>query len=351
MGMFKDMLKDSESLFLNEMALDVDYVPPIIRYRENQQQYIATCIKPLLQNRNGKNLFITGKPGIGKTVAIKHLLDELNKETDEIKTIYINCWKKDTGFKIVNEICEILGYKWVHNKGTDELLKEITGILNKKAAVIVLDEVDKLNEPEILYNLVEDVNKKSILIITNEEDFLIDLDSRIRSRLMAETLKFNPYNKEETKGILKQRISYAFSENVLQDDAFNLIVDKTCELEDIRSGLFLMKEAGLIAESESSKRILLKHAQKAKEKLRDFKIKKSSDLDDEEKAILNLIKENSGKSITELYKVYSKNNDKTYRTFLRKIRNLEKNKLISTMEESGKRAILVNYSMKKLNEF
>ena len=85
--------------------------------------------------------------------------------------------------------------------------------------------------------------------------------------------------------------------------------------------------------------------------MRDFKIKKSSDLDDEEKAILNLIKENSGKSITELYKVYSKNNDKTYRTFLRKIRNLEKNKLISTMEESGKRAILVNYSMKKLNEF
>ena len=80
MGLFDEMLKGEESLFLDTIALDVDFVPGIIKHREQEQQYIATCIKPLLQKRSGKNLFITGSPGIGKTVAVRHVLQELKKE-------------------------------------------------------------------------------------------------------------------------------------------------------------------------------------------------------------------------------------------------------------------------------
>ena len=93
MGLFNNILKDEESLFTNELALDFDYLPEIIPHRENEQQYIATCIKPLFQERNGKNLIITGKPGIGKTAAIRFIFQELEKETDNIIPIYINCWK------------------------------------------------------------------------------------------------------------------------------------------------------------------------------------------------------------------------------------------------------------------
>ena len=37
MGIFAGMLKDSGSLFLNETELDFDYVPQVVKYRENQQ--------------------------------------------------------------------------------------------------------------------------------------------------------------------------------------------------------------------------------------------------------------------------------------------------------------------------
>ena len=66
-NLFKDMLKDSESLFKNPIALDYDYQPKLIPYRENEQHYIANCIKPLLQERNGKNLFILSKPAVIQT--------------------------------------------------------------------------------------------------------------------------------------------------------------------------------------------------------------------------------------------------------------------------------------------
>ena len=60
MGMFKDMLGSEESLFRDSVALDYDYLPKILKYREQEQRHFATCIKPLLANRNGRNLFVSG---------------------------------------------------------------------------------------------------------------------------------------------------------------------------------------------------------------------------------------------------------------------------------------------------
>tara|TARA_Y100000031_G_C7923591_1_gene249403 strand:+ start:106 stop:396 length:291 start_codon:yes stop_codon:yes gene_type:complete len=76
------MLHSDESLFKNELALDYSFLPKILPHREQQQRYIATIIKPLLEDRNGKNLFIYGAPGIGKTAAMKHVINELEEETD-----------------------------------------------------------------------------------------------------------------------------------------------------------------------------------------------------------------------------------------------------------------------------
>ena len=109
MTLFKDMLKDDESLFKNSVALDFDYQPKLIPYREKEQFSIANCVKPLFSKRNGKNVFIVGRPGIGKTVACKHVLKELEEETDDIIPIYVNCWKKNTTYKVILELCNVLG--------------------------------------------------------------------------------------------------------------------------------------------------------------------------------------------------------------------------------------------------
>ena len=183
MGLFDNILHDNESLFIDEIALDYDYIPKELPHRENQQHYIAECIKPLFQKKSGRNLFVFGSPGIGKTVAAKHVLRKLNEKTDDIRTIYVNCWKKDTSYKILLELCEQLNYKWTQNKRTDELMKIVTEIVNDKPIVIILDEVDRVKELDILYNFSEEFYKKSLIMIANNRDWLIKLDSRIKSRL------------------------------------------------------------------------------------------------------------------------------------------------------------------------
>lgn len=356
MNLFKDMLGAEESLFRDQIALDYDYLPKLLPYREKEQFHIANCIKPLLNKVNARNLFIFGAPGIGKTAAMRHVLRDLENETDEIIPIYINCWKTNTSHKIIVYICEQLGYQFTINKRTEELFDIVKQITNKKSAVFVFDEVDKLEDFGFLYFILEEIYRKSIFLITNFKNSLQNLDDRIRSRLTAELLEFRPYNEKETKGILKQRLKYAFVPGVWEDDSFNLVAERTSEIEDIRSGLYLLKEAGLAAEEQASKKINLDHVKKAIQKLDEFSIKEKSDLEQESRNILEIVKNNSNKRIGDLYDVYKKYNGAlSYKSFQRKIEKLQKNKFIfieRTMGGKQGNTTIVKYSKtKKLTEF
>ncbi len=356
MSIIKDYLGSSESLIKNETALDYNFIPKLIPYREAQQRFIASCIKPLFQRRNGKNLLIYGSPGVGKTVAVRHLFNEIEEETEEVAPVYINCWQKNTTYKVALEICDIIGYKFTQNKKTEELFSVIESILNKKSVVFAFDEIDKVEDFDFLYTLLENIFRRTILLITNFKTWHNDLDERVKSRLLAEMLEFKPYNLEETKGILKQRMEYAFNSGVFSDDAFDAIVKKTTELKDIRSGLHLMREAALEAENASSRKITIEHTQKAIKKFDEFTIKNSAELTEDEKFILDIIKSSSGMRIGELYRIYQeKGGQAAYKTFQRKIKRLYESNFINIEKKGGGKegnTTLVNYgTIKKLTEF
>lgn len=336
MTLFKDMLKEGESLFKDPVALDFDYIPKLLPYREKEQRYVAECIKPLLKQRNGRNLFIYGAPGIGKTAAIKWVLRDLEEETDEVIPIYINCWKQNTTFKILVEICEQIGYRFTQNKKTNQIFEIIKEHMNKSSVVFAFDEVDKVEDLDFLYMILEEIFKKTIILITNFKDYILNLDERIKSRLVADSLEFKQYEDKEIAGILKSRLKYAFVPKVWDEKALSAAIKKTAEIKDIRSGLYILKEAGTLAEDESSRKIKINHVEKAIEKLENFSIKNSSELEEDLQEILEIIKQNSGSKIGELYKKYQEKGAKTtYKTFQRKIEILEKNKFISVKKTMG----------------
>ena len=356
MGVFDNILKADESLFKNIDALDFAFIPKIIPYREDQQRRIATAIEPLFQNRNGKNLIIHGLPGVGKTVACKKVLQELEEKTDDIISIYINCWKKNTSYKVVLEICHLIGYRFTQNKKTDELFKELLKILNKKKVVFVFDEIDKPEDKDFLYTISEEVYRKTVILITNFKTFLSEMDDRVKSRLMPELIEFKPYNIEETKGILKQRIEYAFYPDVWETSAFEEVVKKTAALQDIRAGIHLLKDAGDLAESKAQRKITLEFSKQAISKIDDFGVLKSTDLKEEDKIILDIIKKHSESKIGELYNHYKDAGGKSvYKTFQRKMKNFEEEGFVKLTKKKGEggSTTIVEYKerTKKLDEF
>ena len=336
MALFDDILKDSESLFMDTVVLDYDYLPKLLPFREKEQHHVASCIKPLFINRNGKNMLIHGAPGIGKTAAIKHVLRELEEKTDDVLPIYINTWQKNTTYKIIIQICEVLNYKFTHNKKTEELFRIIKDQLNKKAVVFCFDEIDKVEDLDFLYMILEQVYRKTIILITNYKEWVIKLDERIKSRLTLEFLEFKKYNPNEIKGILQQRLRYAFVPRVWHPEAFNLAARKTAAIGDVRTGLYILKEAGNSAEDRASRKIEVQDVKTAIGKVSDIKIKKTSALKEDEQLILDIVKNNSGKKIGELFDIYKeKGGDGVYKTFQRKIDFLNKNKFISTIKQLG----------------
>lgn len=355
MSLFKDMLRSGETLFRDTVVLDYDFQPKILQYRENEQMRFATAIRPLLQGYNGRNLFVYGAPGIGKTAACKHVLRELEEEKEEIVTIYVNCWKENTTFKVFYKICEDLGFKFLLNKKTSDLFAMIQQKLNKGSAVFVFDEIDKLEETDFLYTILEDIYRKSIILITNYRDSYSELDERIRSRLGPEFLYFKSYSEAEIAGILRQRMEYAFVSNCWDEDAFKEIVEKCTETKDVRIGLYLMRETGNIAEEKNSRKITIAHAAETIRKVDDFHIKPKEGLDDELQVILDLIRDQSGEKIGEIYTSYLKmGGELSYKSFQRRILKLREGRFISAEKIAGKEGntTILNYATnKKLTDF
>ena len=336
-SIFDSVLKENESLFKNEVALSYEFIPKLVPYREAQQKRIATCIAPLFNQHTGRNIIVYGPPGVGKTVATRHVLNELEEKTDEIIPFYVNCWQKNTSYKVMLHLCELIDYKFTHNKKTDELFDIVAGRINKFASVFIFDEIDKAEDVDFLYLILQKIQNKAIILLTNYKEYVATIDMRIRSRLLPEMLEFSPYTKDETRGILQQRVELAFAQKVWQVKAFDRVVDKTFELADIRSGLYLLKEAGILAEEKSAKVVDAAFVEAAIRKLDEFKIKSSADLADDTQQILELVKKNSPSKIGDLYVMYQKQLKGTasYKTFSRRIAKLQEGNFISLQKTEG----------------
>ncbi|HSU72657.1 MAG TPA: AAA family ATPase [Candidatus Binatia bacterium] len=338
MGLFTNK-GAGESLFKNEEALNLEFVPKLLPYREFQQKRVAACIRPLLEGRTGRNALIHGLPGIGKTAAIQWVKRELEETSDDIYIAYVNCWQKNTTFKVFEELCQQFDYKFTQNKRTEELFDIIKQRVNKKAGLFIFDEIDKVDDHDFLYSILEEIYKKSVILITNYKELLEDLDERVRSRLMPEVIEFKEYSLPEMHGILKNRAELALIPNAITDDALNVIATQAFEVKDVRTGMYMLRESALSAEYANMKTITLDHAKIAIAKAKEFVLQRQDDLNEDTRQVFDVVKKNSGSKIGDLFKLYKEiGGFGTYKTFQRKIDRLEKggfvtaNKLIGGKE-------------------
>jgi cell division control protein 6 len=335
MGLFTNK-GGGESLFKNEDALNLEFVPKLLPYRELQQKRVASCIRPLLEDRNGRNALIHGPPGIGKTAAIQWVKRELEETSDDIYIAYVNCWQKNTTFKVFEELCQQFDYKFTQNKRTEELFDIIKQRVNKKAGLFIFDEIDKVDDHDFLYSILEEIYKKSVILITNYKEWLEDVDERVRSRLMPEIIEFKEYAQPEMHGIIRQRAELALIPNALTEDALNAVSKQAYEARDVRTGMYLLREAALAAEYANTKTITVDHAKSAIVKAKDFFLQRQDDLNEDTKQVLDVIKIHSGSKIGDLFKLYKEAGGfGTYKTFQRKIDRLEKGGFITANKLIG----------------
>lgn len=319
------------SLIKNEDALNFEFVPKKLPHREGQTEEIASSIKPMFQNQKGTNLFITGAPGIGKTASLKWVLRELSEHTDEVLPLYVNCWSSRTKYFIFNEMANQLKLSFTAGKSAEHLLQQIEYKLKKKNAVFAFDEIDKVDDPDFLYQILEKFPRSTIFLASNMPDYIMKMDSRIKSRLTIKNLFFKQYSLHEITNILKERAKLSLKDGSIEPKYIKQIANVTYSKKDIRIGLFLLRESARNAENSSRKKIIEDDIKPLIKGIDSASIGEEEKLNSDEKTIIETVKKNNKKVAGTIYDSYSKSGGKlSYRSFKRYVERLERLGLLKT---------------------
>jgi cell division control protein 6 len=237
------------------------------------------------------NIFIYGKTGTGKTLAVRYLAEQMLTLADNkkipLKIIYLNCKLKkiaDTEYRLIAQLAREFG-KEIPPTGlpTDEVYNIFFKTIDEEKCIIllILDEIDRLVEKagdELIYNLTRvNVELKqaqiSFIGISNNLIFSNNLDPRVRSSLSEEEVVFPPYNAIQLQDILKRRSIEAFKEGVIDEGVIQKCAAYAArEHGDARRAIELLRVAGELAEREGAKKISIKDIDEAENALERDKI-------------------------------------------------------------------------------
>jgi cell division control protein 6 len=230
--------------------------------RESDLKSMAGFLSEVFRAGQARNLFIYGKPGTGKTVCIRYLLNEINKHAQlrkiPVSGVYVNAGRTRTPYYTVLEIVKGLGFK-VPEAGWQmfRLKRTFENTLKEKAVVVAIDEVDaiiyKEREPIIYY--LNRQPKTTLILVSNKVEDAAQLPERALSTLQPKLIMLEPYSFEETKKILKDRLEHAFQPKVISNKLLNTVAKAASESSDIRSGFSMLLSAGLAAESAEKSKI------------------------------------------------------------------------------------------------
>ena len=341
----EDILMHDESLFSNINAFDPDYIPPNYNYRDNQMEAMAMSIRPAIAGGKHSNSVVLGSCATGKTTAIRKVFELVEKNTEKVICVYINCQLHTTRFGIFSQIYKRLFGHIPPETGVPfaRIYGQIMQYLQKedKALIVALDDVNYLfqsnNANKVFYDLLRAYEefpgvKVGIFAILSDLELKFAFDKNVNSVFIPQEITFQPYTFSEIQAILSDRVNAGFFSNVISDELVEKIAQYTFESGDLRIGINLLKSAGNIAEADASKEIKEEHVDKAIESLVSINIAETlKSLSDSEKALLSIII-NSEDVLTagKLGEMFKKQEGGSYASFNRTLEKLEFLRLIDT---------------------
>ena len=341
----EDILMDGESLFQNINAFDPDYVPPNYNFRDTQMEAMAIAIRPAIRGGQPANAIVLGSPATGKTTAIRKVYEMVEKNTEKVVCVYINCQLHTTRFGIFSQVYKKIFGHTPPETGIpfariyDQIMKYLQK--NEKALVVAFDDISYLfqskNANKVVYDVLRAYEeypgvKTSIFAILSDLEFRYSFDKNVNTVFIPQEINFPLYTYPEIEAILKDRAKAGFFPGVLGDDILEQIAMYTLENGDLRVGINLLRSCGNLAEAEASREITQEHFDKAIESLVSIKITETlKSLNDTERTLLKMIAEYDGVyAAGELSEIFKEKTGYSYKSFFRTLEKLEFVRLIDT---------------------
>jgi cell division control protein 6 len=273
MSNLSDLMADSK-IFANREVLSPHFTPKKLMYREKEINNIEKALAPSLKGDRGRNLFVYGKTGTGKTSCVKYVLDEVKAiPNTKARITYVNCRIYNSRFRVLNKIISdhIPTYA-KRGYGAVDLYERLTSWIEEdgKILVTVLDEIDLVRDlDDLVYTLTRinsDIKAGGVTMIgiSNKVSFKDELDPRSLSSLYETELVFSQYYATELYAIIKDRCQLGYKKDAMDDDVLHYISALAArEGGDARFALKIMAKAGELADDKKKDRVSIAEAEEA----------------------------------------------------------------------------------------
>ncbi|MGC9517056.1 MAG: ORC1-type DNA replication protein [Methanomicrobiales archaeon] len=366
-----DILLHDETIFRNMNVFDQDYLPENFRFRESQMEALAICVRPALKNGRPVNAVVLGSCATGKTTAVKKIFEMVERNSDRVVCAYVNCQLHTTRFNIFSQIYNKIFGHLPPETGVpfSRIYQQIMQHLSqtKKALIVALDDVNYLfhskNADKVFYDILRAQEvfpgvRTGVFAIVSDIEFRYALDKNVKSVFIPQEIVFNPYNREEIKNILTERVKVGFYPNVISEEFIDQITDETFSNGDLRVGIDLLRVSANLAEADASKSIEKRHLKESLKRSSSINlINTLKSLSNDEKIVLNIITISQEKNLTagDLYKEFSKKSSASYSSFNRILNKMEFLRIIDTKftgkgSKGNSRVIILRFDPKDIAE-
>lgn len=281
---FGDIFETGD-IFAKRELLRVGHVPELGRVvgRDKEVRELGGALGPATQGGPPETTIIYGKTGTGKSLVARCTTREAHRKSKEngnsLQYSYVDCSDYQTEAKasreMAKELRDNLGLEQdiprvgIGASDYRDIAWELLEEHDVDSYVVILDEIDKLENNEILRSLsrVRESGKADthvgVICISNKIEYRDQLNERVDSSLQDNELFFHPYNANQLRNILENRRD-AFSEGVLETD----VIPKAAALAaqehgDARKAVDILYEAGRLAEKAGDETVTVNRVDEA----------------------------------------------------------------------------------------
>ena len=269
-----------QTLFRSIDVFEIDYVPEFFNYRESQLKDLAYQIRPALEGGRALSAICRGLPGTGKTTSVLRIFAELEQTTKKIVPVYVNCQNDRTKYMVFSRVyAAVFGHAPARTGiSIKSVMDAIGGALQRReiSLIVCLDDANLLHYNNLLGDVVNSLLRlhqdypgaRAAVFATVSDmnlDLAADLSKWVISPFRPSDIYFPPYDADEIRGILQDRIRIGLYPGVFPAPMLDRIVEQTMESGDVRVGLDLVKRAVLNAECAARTEVVEEDITKAYE--------------------------------------------------------------------------------------